>query len=449
MTNHKSIAVTSLGCDKNRVDTEKMLSILVKEGYTVISEHSEADIIIVNTCAFIKSAKVEAIEAILDSSEHKKTGNCKALIVTGCLPQKHADEIAKDLPEVDAFLGVKDYEKIVSVLENIFNCKGDILSFEPNKNIFTSRTDSNHITTRYLTTPPHLAYLRISDGCDNHCSYCTIPSIRGRYTSTPIEQLVDETKYLIDCGAKEIIVVAQDSTSYGKDIYGDIKLLTLLEKLANLNLEQIRLMYAYPHLVSDELIKFISDCDKMAKYIDCPIQHIDTRILKLMNRPYGEIEVKNLIEKIRNQKNYIAIRTTLMVGFPSESESQFNNLCDFIKEYKLDHIGCFEYSAEDGTPASKLKNQVTPKIKKHRYDTIGELHQQNAFSYNKTQIGKTLSVRYEGIDFEKNLFLGRTQYNAPDIDTQVFFSGEFADIGNQYKVKIIDTDGYDLIGEML
>jgi len=436
MTN--TIAVTSLGCDKNRVDTEKMLSILIKGGYTIISEHSQAEIIIVNTCAFIESARVEAIEAILECAEYKKTGKCKKLIVTGCLPQKHAAEIAKDLPEVDAFLGVKDYEQIVNVLIK-----------SNDQSTLINRTDKGDSISRYLTTPPHLAYLRISDGCNNHCSYCTIPSIRGKYTSTPIELLVDETKFLIDSGAREIILVAQDSTSYGKDLYnGEIKLLSLLEKLAGLNLEQIRLMYAYPHLVSSDLLKFISDCNKMAKYMDCPIQHVDSRVLQLMNRPYGEKQVYELVDKIRSQKNYIALRTTLMVGFPTESDKEFNTLCDFVKTCRPDHIGVFEYSKENGTVAGGLKGQISNKVKKERYNTVGELHLKNSIAYNKLQTGKTLAVRYEGIDFDKNLFYGRSEYNAPDIDTLVYFSGEFADIGNMYNVKITDYENYDLVGEL-
>ena len=443
------IGVTSLGCDKNRVDTEKMLGILVRANFVVTSEHEKADIIIVNTCAFIESARVEAVEAILDAAEHKKTGNCKKLIVTGCLPQKHADELKKELPEVDAFLGVKDYESILSVVEGLLaDSKSATKTSAP---ILINKTDKDITASakgRFITTAPHLAYLRISDGCDNHCTYCTIPSIRGKYNSVPIEALVDETKYLIDSGAREIIIVAQDTTSYGKDIYGgDIKLLPLLEKLTTLNAEKFRLMYAYPHLVSGDLVKFIGGCDKMASYIDCPIQHADTAVLKRMNRPYTESDLYKLIETIRAQKNYIALRTTLIVGFPGESETEFATLQKFIRQAKPDHIGAFMYSCEEGTPAAILKEQIAQEVKRQRYFIVGELHRKNTIAYNKNQIGKTLQVRYEDIDFNKDMFVGRTEYNAPNIDTQVYFKAQSVDVGNMYNVRITGVEGYDLIGE--
>jgi len=437
----KLVGLVSLGCDKNRVDTENMLYSLKDLGYEFCDDNSKASVIVVNTCAFIGSARKEAIDTILEVAELKNTANLKRLIVTGCLSQKYASEIASELKEVDAFLGVGDYGAIGLVLNQLFSD-----DFNGKQIILTDKKfPLKTIDKRIITTPNHYAYLRISDGCNNRCSYCTIPSIRGAYTSRTIDSLIAETKSLIDSGVTELILVAQDVTNYGIDL-GKRELLTLLDKLTALDIKLVRLMYCYPHLISDELITTIAQNPKIAKYIDMPMQHVDDRILKLMNRPTTHKSLCTLIDKIRSQKSHIAIRTTFMVGFPTESDEEFNTLYNFTKTYAPDLVGIFSYSKEDGTPAAKLKGQITAKIKKERHDKLAKLHYQNTLARNNNYIGKTLPVVYEGIDFNKNLFYGRTEYNAPDIDTKVFFTTDFADLGQTYNVKITTTDGYDLVG---
>ncbi len=425
----RKIFVLSLGCDKNRVDTENMLYYLSSGDYVVTPDESDADVIIINTCAFIESARAESIEAILQAAKQKTDGKCSKLIVTGCLSEKYRDELVKELPEVDAFIGVREYEKIVSLIEG-----GEI----------KQKTDG-----RILTTPAHFAYLRVADGCDNHCTFCTIPSIRGKFTSVPTEVLVAQAQKLANDGVKEIILVAQDTTSYGKDIYGKPSLVPLIRKLSMLDVEKIRLMYCYPELVTDDLIDEIASNPKVAKYIDIPLQHVSDTILKKMNRKSRKSEICALITKLRAKCPQIAIRTTFMVGFPSETDEEFEELCDFVKEYKLEHVGIFAYSKEEDTPSAKIKGHLPARVKAKRVRILGKLNEQNVIAYNKEQIGKTVEVRYEDIDYERGLFVGRTEQNAPEIDTLVYFSGDFADVGKTYAVKITGYDGYDLIGEMI
>ena len=426
---NKKIGIVSLGCDKNRVDTENMLYYLKDGAFEITNDYSVADIIIVNTCAFIESARAEAIDTILEMAEYKKSGKCKQLIVTGCLPEKYRDQLVEGIPEADAFLGVREYEKIAKV-------------------IGMSDKDSELTDKRIITTPQHYAYLRIAAGCDNHCTFCTIPSIRGKYKSVKIEDVLSQASDLEKMGVKEIILVAQDVTSYGKDIYGSYQLVNLLKKLSEFNFEWIRLMYCYPELVSDELIEEISTNPKIAKYVDIPLQHVDDGILKLMNRRSRKEQIVSIVNKLRAKCPDIAIRTTFMVGFPSETEEQFYNLCDFAKEYKLDHVGVFAYSKEDDTPSAKIKGHLDEEIKLERVDILGAILEENNLKANEKFVGKTVKVLYEDIDYERNMFVGRTQYNAPEIDSVVYFSGEFADVGEFYNVKITAVDGYDLIGEI-
>jgi ribosomal protein S12 methylthiotransferase len=426
---NKKIGIVSLGCDKNRVDTENMLYYLKDGAFEITNDYSVADIIIVNTCAFIESARAEAIDTILEMAEYKKSGKCKQLIVTGCLPEKYRDQLVEGIPEADAFLGVREYEKIAKV-------------------IGMSDKDSELTDKRIITTPQHYAYLRIADGCDNHCTFCTIPSIRGKYKSVKIEDVLSQASDLEKMGVKEIILVAQDVTSYGKDIYGSYQLVNLLKKLSEFNFEWIRLMYCYPELVSDELIEEISTNPKIAKYVDIPLQHVDDGVLKLMNRRSRKEQIVSIVNKLRAKCPDIAIRTTFMVGFPSETEEQFYNLCDFAKEYKLDHVGVFAYSKEDDTPSAKIKGHLDEEIKLERVDILGAILEENNLKANEKFVGKTVKVLYEDIDYERNMFVGRTQYNAPEIDSVVYFSGEFADVGEFYNVKITAVDGYDLIGEI-
>lgn len=431
----KDVAVVSLGCDKNRIDTEHMLSYLNKRGYNIINDCDSAEIIIVNTCAFIRSAREEAVDTILEMAEKKKSGKCKKLLVTGCLPQKYSAELFDELPEVDAFFGVNDYDKLVDVIE----ADDDV------RCVCTAGRDRVFAQNRIVTTPRHYAYLSVADGCDNFCTFCTIPSIRGKYRSRSMEDIIDEAKHLIENGVCEIILVAQDVTRYGIDLYGRYALVELLRKLSELDVMWLRLMYCYPELVTDELLNEIATNVKIAKYIDVPMQHYDDGILKLMNRRSDSAQLRCIAEKTK--KLGIALRTTFMVGFPTETEEQFRRLCDFARSADIDNIGIFAYSTEDDTPSAKLKPRVPLKVKRQRVRTLGEIHLNNARRRGEKAVGNIVDVLYEDIDYERNMFVGRTQGNAPEIDSVVYFSADFVDVGNIYKVRITDFEDYDLIGE--
>lgn len=437
-----NVSIVSLGCDKNRVDTENMLYTLSNNGLCITNEYDKADVIIINTCAFIESARAEAIETILEMAEYKNTGNCKKLVVTGCLPQKYANDIKDDLQEVDAFLGIKDYDNIAIVVNNLI--QKDI------RVINTGCNDKENNTKRILTTPYHYAYLRIADGCNNKCTYCTIPSIRGEYKSRDYNSLLTEVSGIIKNGAKEIILVAQDVTKYGIDNYKKHRLLELVRDITKLEgLYKLRLMYCYPEQITKELIDEVDSNDKIAKYIDIPFQHTDDKILKLMHRKCSTEMLENIMQLIRASKNHIAIRTTFMVGFPGEGEQEFDNMYNFIAKHKPDHIGVFAYSAEEDTPSAKMPNHLDDKTKLERVDKIGKLHLQNCINRNKSMIGKVVKVIYEDIDYNRDRFKGRTEYDSPDIDTTIYFSGEFADVGQVYDVKITGYEDYDLIGEII
>ena len=423
----RKIAVISLGCDKNRVDTENMLWYLSKSDFSVTDDYAQAEIIIINTCAFIESARAEAIDTILEMAQYKRVGKCKKLIVTGCLPQKHFVELKEGIPEIDAMLGIDEYEKILT-------CIGEDVNLEKG-------------TGRILTTPPHYAFLKIADGCDNFCTFCTIPSIRGKYRSRSIESLVAETVDLVGKGVKELILVAQDVTSYGKDLYGQPSLLALIREISKTEIKWIRLMYCYPELVSDELIEEIAKNDKIVKYIDVPMQHVSDAVLKRMGRRSNNDQLRSICEKLK--KNSIALRTTFMVGFPGESEEDFNELLDFTAKYKPENVGIFAYSKEAGTPSAKLKNHLPKTEKARRVRILGELNYKNVSERNSKLVGKVLDVLYEDVDYDRGLFKGRTQYDSPEIDGTVYFTGEYADVGNFYKVKITGYENYDLIGEIV
>lgn len=429
-TKIKSIAIISLGCDKNRVDTENMMYFLSDKDLIVTDDYSNADVIIINTCAFIESARKEAVETILEMAQYKKQ-NCKKLIVTGCLPQLYRDKLKELLPEVDAFLGIDEYEKIYGLVigDEDFICPP--VEYK-----------------RVLSTPLHYAYLKIADGCDNHCTFCKIPSIRGKFRSRTIESLVEETTSLVNEGVRELILVAQDVTRYGADIYGRPSLVKLLTALEQTDIKYIRLMYCYPELVDDELIAFIASSSKVLHYIDIPLQHVDNEVLKRMGRRSNYSSICQLFEKLRADIPDISIRTTFMVGFPGETQQQFDRLCDFILQYKPDHIGVFAYSKEEGTPSYKLKGHIPKKEKLRRVDIIGEIAFSCAKEKNAALVGKVVDVIYEDIDCDKERFIGRTLLDAPEIDSLVFFTGSFADVGNMYKVKITGYEDYDFIGEM-
>lgn len=432
------LGIISLGCDKNRVDTENLLAYASDNGVEITSDENEADVIVINTCAFIKSSQQEAIDTILEFVEKKKERDFK-IIVTGCLPERYKQEIVDAIPEVDAYLGISEYSKIADVINDVIKGK-KVVDFTP---------CDLPTTKRVLTTPYHYAYLKIAEGCDNHCTYCAIPKIRGKFRSRTIESLVDEAKMLVEeYGVKELNIVAQDVTRYGIDLYNEYALLKLLDKITALDVSWVRLLYCYPELLGDDLISFIAKNDKMCKYVDIPLQHVDDTILKTMGRRTSEKEIKTLIEKIRSAGD-VAIRSTFIVGFPGETDEQYQKLFDFIKEYKLNYAGFFAYSKEEGTPAEKLKNQIPVAVKNKRLKNITALQSQVIFENNKNYVGKTLKVLYEGIDYDNNLFFGRPEFCAPDVDAKVLFkSHDLVNIGNFYDVTITGSKGYDLIGDV-
>ena len=432
----KKVGVISLGCDKNRVDSERLLAI-VGENFTVTNDISSANVIIINTCAFLESARAEAIQTIFETNEYRDIGNLEKIIVTGCLPQKFINEIFDDLFEVDAFLGINDYDLIPIAISEIY--KGNRVNFVgKNKNFYKKE--------RIMTTVCHYSYLKIADGCNNKCTYCLIPKIRGEYNSTKMELLVEEAKSLGELD--ELILVAQDVTRYGIDLYGKPLIVTLIQKLSQLdNINKIRLLYCYPDMISDELISEIKNNDKVIKYLDIPLQHADDKILKLMNRKGTANEYLNLINKLRAEIPSIAIRSTFITGFPCEDENAFNNLVDFIKKAKFTNCGFFAYSREYDTPAYKLPNQVDEEVKEKRVKKLYSVQKAISKKFLNGFIGKEIEVICDGIDYDKQCFIGRAYFNAPDVDGKVYFtSDDIVNQGERYIVLIDGTDSYDLYG---
>ena len=436
------IGIISLGCDKNRVDTENMLAFLQKDGYTFTGDPADSDIIIVNTCAFIESAKTESIETILEMAEYKQNGKCKCLIVSGCLPQRYMEELKDDLTEVDIFIGTASYKDLPKLLEEYTGDRIARSNDRDKREIFDGE--------RVLTTPYHFAYVKIAEGCNNNCTYCAIPSIRGKYTSRKIEDIVSEVEGLIrNYGVKELNIVAQDITRYGEDIYGEIKLIELLEELSKLNVKWIRLLYCYPEQVTDRLIEYIGSNPKIVKYIDIPMQHAASPVLKRMNRRINNEQLVSLIARIRAIVPEMAIRTTFIVGFPGETEDDFNTLARFIEESKFDKCGFFAYSREDGTPAYKLPDQIDEQVKIDRVAALYAIQEKIMADKCELMIGKCVEVMYEDVDYDRQCFIGRTKTDAPEIDGVVYFtSNQPLDIGEIYLVNITNTDGVDLIGEI-
>ncbi|MDY4559242.1 MAG: 30S ribosomal protein S12 methylthiotransferase RimO [Eubacteriales bacterium] len=429
------IGTISLGCDKNRVDTEKMLARLLGRGHTFVDREDDADVIVVNTCAFIDSAKTESIDEILSAVEYKKKNGTK-IVVTGCLPQRYKGDLKEALPEVDLFLGTGDYDMLCDYLDG--------LTVSENK-LYCSL--DKYCSKRVLTTPYHYAYLKIADGCDNHCTYCAIPSIRGKYRSEKIEDLVGEAKSLSDEGVKELILVAQDVTRYGTDLYGKKSLTVLLDELSKLDFYRIRLMYLEPEMVDDELIDYVANNEKIAKYMDVPFQHIDSRLLKLMGRHTDEEYTENLVNKIKAKG--IKIRSSFIVGFPFEGEKEFEELYDFIRDYEIDYAGFFEYSLEEGTPAEKLDGRVDDDVKAKRCESLRELQERIIMKAADGYVGKTVNVLYEDIDYDNQMFVGRAEFQAPDIDNVVRFTSETPlSVGEIYSVEITGRIGMDLLGRV-
>ncbi len=429
------IGTISLGCDKNRVDTEKMLARLLGRGHTFVDREDDADVIVVNTCAFIDSAKTESIDEILSAVEYKKKNGTK-IVVTGCLPQRYKGDLKEALPEVDLFLGTGDYDMLCDYLDGLTVSESKLYC-----------SLDKYCSKRVLTTPYHYAYLKIADGCDNHCTYCAIPSIRGKYRSEKIEDLVSEAKSLSDEGVKELILVAQDVTRYGIDLYGKKSLTVLLDELSKLDFYRIRLMYLEPEMVDDELVDYVANNEKIAKYMDVPFQHIDSRLLKLMGRHTDEEYTKNLVNKIKAKG--IKIRSSFIVGFPSEGEKEFEELYDFIRDYEIDYAGFFEYSLEEGTPAEKLDGRVDDDVKAKRCESLRELQERIIMKAADGYVGKTVNVLYEDIDYDNQMFVGRAEFQAPDIDNVVRFTSETPlSVGEIYSVEITGRIGMDLLGRV-
>ena len=432
----KVVSAISLGCDKNKVDLEKMLGRLKAYGFTITDDIRNSDIVIVNTCAFIQSAQVEAISNILEVAEYKKAGQIEKLVVSGCLAERNFDMTKENFPEIDALVRLKDNEKICEIIEKLYDAKAS----KPIKNF-----------ERVLTSQPSFAYLKIAEGCNNACSYCTIPRIRGRYISTPINDLVDEAKNLASRGVKELILVAQDTTRYGEDLYGENCLIKLCEKLSKIDgINWIRLHYAYPERVTDELLSYISKNKKMCKYIDLPLQHIDNEILSSMRRRTGEEDTRALVEKIYNQYPEISIRTTFIVGYPGETKEKFKKLCQFVKEGYFDYAGFFAYSKEPNTASYYMKGQISNFKKNYRLKQILKIQQEVMTKKALEQIGKEIEVLVDEFDEFRGEYCSHSQNLSPMVDFGVrFVDNGSIKVGDIVKVKIYDFDGNDYKGEIV
>lgn len=433
------VGLISLGCDKNRIDSEIILSHINMDNI-IVNNPKEADVIIINTCGFIESAKQESIDTILEMSKYKERFSCKLIVVTGCLTQRYGKELMELLPEIDIMLGVNDYDKLN---ESIIKCMED-----KNSKFYSCNYSDSTINEgkRILTTASFTAYLRIAEGCDNFCTYCIIPKIRGKYRSRNIESILEEAKNLAAQGVKELIVVAQDTTRYGIDIYGQKMLPKLINEISKVEgIQWIRILYCYPEEITDELIDEIANNDKVCKYLDIPVQHISDDILKLMGRRGRKQEIINNINKLRTKVDEIVIRTSIIVGFPGESEENFNELKDFIKETKFDKLGVFKYSQEEGTPAAEMKEQVNEDIKQKREEELMMLQQTISKDINDSKINRTYEVIIEGKD--KEVWYGRSREMAPEIDGLIYFeSDKNLQIGTMVKVKITNSSEYDLMG---
>lgn len=445
------IGVVSLGCPKNLVDSETMLGLIHEENYEITNDPSEAEIIIVNTCGFIESAKEESINTILQMAEYKKSGSCKYIIVTGCLSQRYAEELFSELPEADAIAGVEVYDEIGSIIKRVMNGERFIMLERSKPDVIY--TSKETFLPRILTTPSYTAYLKIAEGCDNCCSYCTIPKIRGPYRSKPMEQVLKEAKALADNGVKELNVVAQDTTRYGEDLPGGKLLLAdLLKELNKIeNLKWIRVMYCYPNNFTDELIETFASLDKVCKYVDLPLQHASNRLLASMNRYDTREEVETLLAKLRKRIPGIVIRTTFIVGFPGETDADFEELKEFVEQQRFENAGVFAYSQEEGTVAGAMPNQIPDEIKQERYHELMALQAQISEEIHKDTEGQTLEVLVEGIEEDgSGLHYGRSYREAPDIDGLVFIENP-GDIkpGCFVKVNILQGFTYESVGERI
>lgn len=437
------VGMVSLGCPKNQVDAEIMLKRLSDAGFEITGNEGEADVVIVNTCGFIEDAKKEAIDNILELAELKKNGTLKGLIVTGCLAERYQLEVLNEMPEIDAVIGIGSNDEIVNIVNRVIGNENNIAMF-PDKNLLDMDSD------RILASPRYTAYLRIADGCDNCCTYCTIPFIRGRFRSRTVESVIDEAKRLAARGVKELVVIAQDTTRYGEDNYGRLMLPELLCKLCDIDgIEWIRILYAYPDRITDELLDVMASHGKILHYIDIPLQHCNGDILHAMNRTGDRQSLTALIAKIREKMPDVVLRTTLITGFPGETEEQFTELAEFVNDIGFDRLGCFAYSAEEGTIAAQMEDQIEQSVKERRAEVIMNDQLRVTAAKNEQRIGETMKVLVEGYDSYIKCCYGRSYADAPDIDAKVFFtpSSERPTEGDLVDVEIFDTIEYDLLGQ--
>lgn len=440
----QKVSLVSLGCAKNLVDAEVMLGHLPADRYEITTDEASADIIVVNTCSFIDEAKEESVETILDIAEHKETGKCRLLVVAGCMPQRYRDDLANELPEVDLFIGTSDAPRIVELLENRETGTAS-------QEIGTPDYLYDHDTPRLRSSPFYSTYVKIAEGCDNRCSFCVIPEVRGVLRSRTIDSVVSEVKRLVEEGVKEINLIAQDVTAYGVDISGQSRLVELLRELVKIeDLKWLRLLYAYPDGISDELLDLIAAEEKICNYLDVPLQHIDDEILGLMSRRVDEVAIRKLIERIRQRLPDATLRTSLIVGFPGETDAQFNKLHGFVNEGHFERVGVFRYSREEGTSAATLQNQVPVRVKRARYHKLMKAQSRVSFRKNREMVGKVEPVLVEGFSEETDLLLrGRSVRQAPDVDGQVYITAGQAEIGDIVPLRITDSSEYDLIGEIV
>lgn len=441
----QKVSMVSLGCPKNLVDAEVMLGVLAQQGYEITTDEKDADVIIVNTCSFIKEAREESVDAILDLADRKHDGRCHTLIVAGCLPQRYQDELAVELPEVDIFIGTGDYPRVAEMLAEKAGKEGQIKYIGDPNYIF------DETLPRLNSSPGWYAYLKIGEGCSNCCTYCAIPAIRGAYRSRPLEALLTEARKLVSGGVKELILVSQDITKYGSDLTSGTNLVGLIRELAAIkDLRWIRLLYAYPDGIDSELIDLLKNEPKLCKYLDIPIQHISTPILQRMNRRSTEEHIRSLIARLRDEIPGITLRTSLIVGFPGETVEDFTSLLKFVEQSRFDRLGVFCYSKEEGTAAAEMPDQVSERVKRERHRKLMKVQARVSFRSNRALVGRTEQVIIEGYSEETELLLkGRTSRQAPDIDGQVYITSGHANVGDIVECRITDSSDYDLVAEMV
>lgn len=439
--NALNIGIVSLGCAKNLVDTEAMLGILGHKGFRIVADPQEADVIIVNTCAFIDTAKEESIQTILEMAAYKEK-RCRLLIVSGCMAERYHDEILAELPEVDAVVGTGDYHKIAEVIARAYAGEKVVL--------FGHMNEALPEEVRMLSTPGYMAYIKIADGCDNHCTYCIIPKLRGTYRSRPMEHIVEEAAALAAGGVRELVVIAQDTSRYGIDLYGTYRLPELLRRLCAIDgLHWVRVLYVYPEVITDELIDVFQTEKKLVPYMDIPIQHSDSAVLKRMGRHLTHEQLTELLAKLRRKLPNLVLRTTVIAGFPGETEEQFNALLSFVKEMRFDRLGAFAYSQEEGTPAAQLPDQLPDEVKAARAEQILAAQAVISDEMQQAKIGTTAEALVEGYDEESLMYFGRTQGDAPEVDNTIYFAAERELLPGEFvQVEILNADTYELIGQV-